>query len=57
MMLVQCDVEEVKGSLSISKHSNQPFGRLKTRRLSDIEYEIAQTYILLNCYEVEPYIK
>ena len=51
------DVEEVVGNISIFKHPSRPFGRLKTRRLSDIEYDAAQTYILLNCEDVEPYIK
>lgn len=51
-----CDVEEVDGTLSILKHLGRPFGLLKKRRLSDIEYEAAQTCILLNYNEIQPYI-
>ena len=55
MMMV--DVEEVVGNLSIFKYLGRPFGQLKTRRLFDIKYDAAQTYILLNCEDAEPYIK
>ena len=51
------DVEEVKGTLSIFKHLIRAFGQMKKMRLSYIEYEAAQTYILLNCDEIQPYIK
>ena len=52
------DVEEVEGNLSIFKHLDRPFGRMKKKmRLSDIKYEAAQTYILLNFDEIQPYIK
>ena len=35
------DVEEVVGNISIFKHPGRPFGLLKTRRLSNIEYDAA----------------
>ena len=52
-----CDVEEAEGTISIFKHLGRAFGRMKKMRLSDIEYVVAQTYILLNCDEIQPYIK
>lgn len=51
------EVEVVEGTLSIFKHPGRPFGRSKLRKLSHIEYEAARTYILLNCEEVDPYVK
>lgn len=41
--------------LSIFKHSGRPIGASKTRYLTDVEYAAAQSYILLNCPEIDSY--
>ena len=51
------DGDEIEGTLSIFKYPDRSYGRSKSRRLSDSEYEVARTYVLLNCEEVDPYVK
>ena len=51
------DGDEIEGTLPIFKHLGRPYGRSKSRRLSDSEYEAARTYVLLNCEDVDPYVK
>ena len=51
------DGDEIKETLSIFKHPDRPYGRLKSRRFSDSEYEAEQTYVLLNYEEVDRYVK
>ena len=41
----------------IFTHPGRPYGRPKTRYLSEEEYVAAHTYILLNCHEVSPYVQ
>ena len=51
------DEEEHEGNLSIFSHSGRSLGRAKSRYLTEEEYRAVQTYILLNCPEVQTYIK
>ena len=51
------DGDEIEGALLIFKYPDRSYGRSKSRRLSDSEYEAARTYVLLNCEEVDPYVK
>ena len=51
------NLEDFEGNLSIFKYPGWPFGRPKSRFLTDIEYQAANIYILLNCEEVQPYTK
>ena len=49
--------DEIEGTLPIFKHPGRPYGRSKSRRLSDSEYKAARTYVLLNCEDVDTYVK
>lgn len=51
------DLEEHPEMISIFKRFGRSFGKGKLRRLNDMEYNAARTYILLNCDEVKPYIQ
>ena len=51
------DSDEIEGTLLIFKHPGRPYGRSKSRRLPDNEYEAARTYVLWNCEDVDPYVK
>ena len=47
--------EDQSQLLSIFKRVGRPLGQGKGRRLDDIEYDAARTYILLNCEEVKQF--
>ncbi|KAH0712021.1 hypothetical protein KY289_007980 [Solanum tuberosum] len=49
-------VEDLEGNLSIFSHPGRVWGEAKKRDLSLEEIKVAQTYILLNCEEVEPFV-
>ncbi|KAH0748560.1 hypothetical protein KY290_027792 [Solanum tuberosum] len=49
-------VEDLEGNLSIFSHPGRLWGEAKKRDLSLEEIKAAQTYILLNCEEVEPFV-
>ncbi|XP_023742686.2 uncharacterized protein LOC111890839 [Lactuca sativa] len=49
------DVDEEK--LSIFSHVGRPYGKLKSRRLSDKEFNVLHSYILFNEEKVQPYVK
>ncbi|KAH0671632.1 hypothetical protein KY285_025440 [Solanum tuberosum] len=49
-------VEDLEGNLSIFSHPGRVWGEAKKRDLSLEEIKAAQTYILLNCEEVEPFV-
>ncbi|KAM3374327.1 hypothetical protein P3S68_013041 [Capsicum galapagoense] len=49
-------VEDLKGNLSIFSHLGRLWGEAKKRDLILDEIKAAQTYILLNCEEVEPFV-
>ena len=51
------DLEEDSEMLSIFKCVGRSLGKAKLKRLTDMEYNAACTYILLNCDEVKPYIQ
>ena len=44
-------------NLSIFKYSGRPLGHSRTRHMTEQEYKAAHSYILLNCEEVEPYVR
>ena len=44
-------------NLSIFKYSCRPLGHSRTRHMIEQEYKEAHSYILLNCEEVEPYVR
>ncbi|KAH0695483.1 hypothetical protein KY285_022580 [Solanum tuberosum] len=50
------DKEDIEGNLSIFSHPGRLWGEAKKRDLSLEEIKAAQTYILLNCEEVEPFV-
>ncbi|KAH0717853.1 hypothetical protein KY285_013884 [Solanum tuberosum] len=50
------DKEDIEGNLSIFSHSGRLWGEAKKRDLSLEEIKATQTYILLNCEEVEPFV-
>nr|GME09613.1 uncharacterized protein LOC109179592 [Ipomoea batatas] len=50
-------VDEHEETLSIFKYSGRAFSKAKARYMTDEEYKAAQTYVLLNCSEVEPFIE
>ncbi|KAJ1410164.1 hypothetical protein SESBI_22193 [Sesbania bispinosa] len=43
--------------LSIFKYPCRPIGKGSSRFLIDVELQIAETYVLVNCKEVEPYLQ
>ena len=47
----------VEGNLSIFTYPVRAYGTCKRRSLDQQEYMAAQTYIILNCAEVQPYVK
>nr|GFA40298.1 hypothetical protein [Tanacetum cinerariifolium] len=49
--------ELYEGTISILKCSGRVSGQAKKRRLDDQEYDAARTYVLLNCDEIEQYVK
>ncbi|XP_019223772.1 PREDICTED: uncharacterized protein LOC109205513 [Nicotiana attenuata] len=49
-------MEDLEGNLSIFTHPGRLWGEGKKRSLSLEEIKAAQTYILLNCVEVEPFV-
>ena len=48
---------EEKLVLSICNSPGRKFGKVRTRYLTDQEWAVATNYILLNCEEVQPYIR
>ncbi|KAH0718720.1 hypothetical protein KY285_014751 [Solanum tuberosum] len=50
------DKEDIEGNLSIFSHPGRLWGEAKKRDLTLEEIKAAQTYILLNCEEVEPFV-
>ncbi|XP_070054450.1 uncharacterized protein [Nicotiana tomentosiformis] len=48
--------KDLEGNLSIFTHPGRLWGEAKKRNLSLDEIKAAQTYILLNCKEVEPFV-
>nr|GLL21135.1 uncharacterized protein LOC109179592 [Ipomoea trifida] len=50
-------VDEQEETLSIFKYPGRAFGKSKARYMTDEEFKAAQTYVLLNCSEVEPFIE
>nr|GMD55942.1 uncharacterized protein LOC109168299 [Ipomoea batatas] len=50
-------VDEHEETLSIFKYPGRAFGKSKARYMTDEEFKAAQTYVLLNCLEVEPFIE
>jgi len=50
-------MEDLEGNLSIFTHPGRLWGEGKKRSLSLEEIKAAQTYILLNCVEVEPFVR
>lgn len=51
------DVEPCEGNFSIFMSSGRLSGSQKSRRLTDQEYDAARIYVLLNCAEIEEYVK
>ena len=51
------DLKEDSEMLSIFKCAGRSLGKAKLRRLIEMEYNAARTYILLNSDEVKPYIQ
>ncbi|WMV37676.1 hypothetical protein MTR67_031061, partial [Solanum verrucosum] len=49
--------EDLEGNLSIFTHPGRLWGETRKRNLSLDEIKAAQTYILLNCEEVEPFVR
>ena len=49
--------EEHEGNLSIFKYHGRSFGKAKSKFLSEEEYKVARSYILLNYSEVEPFTR
>ena len=49
--------DDDKEMLAVFSHLGRPYGKLKTRRLTEIEYVAAHSYVLLNEAKVEPYVK
>ena len=47
----------IEGNLSIFTYPRRCYGTAKPRLIEGGELWVAQTYILLNCDEVTPYIK
>ncbi|GJU50148.1 transposon, En/Spm-like protein [Tanacetum coccineum] len=51
------DEELYEGTISVFMSSGRLSGQAKKRRLGDQEYDAARTYVLLNCVEIEQYVK
>ena len=49
--------DEVQRNLSIFNHPGRLAGASKNRYLNDMEYHAVHLHILMNCEEVQPYIK
>ena len=50
-------VVPIEGNLSIFTYPGRSYGTGKPRPIEGKELRVAQTYILLNCDEVTPYIE
>ena len=50
------DLEEDSEMLSIFKCVGRSLGKVKLKRLTDMDYNAGHTCILLNCDEVKPYV-
>ncbi|XP_039135719.1 uncharacterized protein LOC120273141 [Dioscorea cayenensis subsp. rotundata] len=51
------EMETCEGNLSIFTYPGRSYGRQKSRWLTDEEYNAAVTYVLLNCDEIQHYVK
>ena len=51
------NLDFVEGNLSIFTYPGRAYGTRKRRPLDFQEYNAARTYIVLNCAEVDPYVK
>ena len=51
----ESNIESDIDRLSIFKPHRQPIGKAGSWMLTDLQYKVAITYILLNCLEVQPY--
>ncbi|XP_012841495.1 PREDICTED: uncharacterized protein LOC105961778 [Erythranthe guttata] len=51
------EVDAPDGSLSIFTHPGRPSGYELVRYLGDEEFNAATIYVLLNCAEIEPFVK
>ena len=51
------EVESNSDLWSIFASPGRPYSKVGKRYLTDQEYHAAQTYILLNCVEIQPYIQ
>ena len=51
------DQDECQASLSIFKKTGRPAGKCVEVWLDDRDYQVAHTYILLNCAEVTPFVR
>ena len=51
------DLEEDFEMLSLFKCVGRSLGKAKLRCLTNMKYNAARTYILLNCDEAKPYIQ
>ena len=51
------NVDFVEGNLSVFTYPGRAYDTCKRRPLDYQEYKAAQSYIILNCAEVQPYVK
>jgi hypothetical protein len=51
------DEDDCQATLSIFKKTGRPAGKCVEVWLDDRDYQVAHTYILLNCAEVAPFIR
>ncbi|XP_054813974.1 uncharacterized protein LOC129314536 [Prosopis cineraria] len=51
------EVTAPDGCLSIFTHPGRASGKMRKRHLSDEEFNAATIYVLLNCVEIEPFLK
>ena len=52
----ESNVKDDIDRLSVFKHQGKPIDTVGSRMLMDPEYNVAITYVLLNCPEVQSYI-
>ena len=51
------DEDDCQATLSVFKKPSRPAGKCVEVWLDDRDYQVAHTYILLNCAEVAPFIR
>lgn len=51
------ETETIPGNLEVFTYPGRPYGKCTRRRIDQQEYMAAHSYILINCSEIENYVR